>query len=84
VVTRRRGVGIGLRSQPDADGLQYLDDGGESLLEILADPKHPERRSMHQWLRGHLKNYHPYRPDHFDPAEVVFADPHDRFLMMVE
>lgn len=58
--------------------------GYEELLRILADPKHPERRSTITWLKGHAKNYHPYRPDEFDPSAVVFMDPRERFRMMWE
>ena len=49
--------------------------GFERLLAILADAKHPERRDMIRWLKGHAKNYHPYRPDRFDPGTVAFTDP---------
>jgi hypothetical protein len=58
--------------------------GYEELLRILADAKHPERRSTIAWLKGHAKNYHPYRPDEFDPAAVAFMDPAERFRMMLE
>jgi len=58
--------------------------GYGELVRILADPKHPERRSMNAWLQGHVKNYHPYRPDQFDPDAVVFSDPEERFRMMME
>jgi hypothetical protein len=58
--------------------------GYEDPLRILADARHPEHRSMILWLKGHAKNYHPYRPDHFEPDAVVFADPDERFLRMME
>jgi hypothetical protein len=58
--------------------------GYEELIGILADTKHPDRRSMIGWLKGHAKNYHPYRPDHFDPSAVKFANPEDRLRGMME
>lgn len=58
--------------------------GYEELVRILADSKHPERRGMIGWLQGHAKNYHPYRPEKFDPGSVVFSDPRERFRMMME
>src|SRR5690606_37373724 len=56
--------------------------GYEELVQVLADPKYPERGSVNAWLREHVKNYHPYRPDHFDPAAVVFSDPRERLRRM--
>ncbi len=58
--------------------------GYHELVRILADSKHPERRSMNTWLRGHVKNYYPYRPEQFEPGEVEFMNPAERFRMMME
>jgi hypothetical protein len=58
--------------------------GYEELVEVVADPRHPERRSIIAWLKGHAKNYHPYRPEYFDPRKVVFTDPGERLRRMVE
>lgn len=58
--------------------------GYERLLKILADAKHHDRRETIAWLRGHAKNYYPYRPDRFDPQGVEFHDPAVRLRMMME
>ena len=58
--------------------------GYEQLLRILADTKHPERRSMIGWLKGHAKSYHPYRPDHFEASAVEFSDPEEGLRRMWE
>ncbi len=34
---------------------------------------------MAEWLKGHAKNYWPYKPDEFDPASVAFDNPKKRF-----
>lgn len=52
----------------------YLD-----LLEILGDPQHEEYESTVDWLKGHLKNYHPHQPAQFDPASVHFDNPRIRW-----
>ena len=53
------------------------DCGGEpgylNLLEVLADPKHEEHESMLEWVGGH------YDPAAFDPADVTFDDPRERW-----
>lgn len=53
--------------------------GYERLLEILADRSHEEYREMVEWLKGHAKNYYPFKPEHFDPKKVRFDDPHERW-----
>lgn len=50
------------------------------LLAILNDPHHPEYEDHVEWLKGHVKNYFPYEPDHFDPADVHFDDPKERWI----
>jgi len=59
----------------DCGGVQ----GYQELLEIISDPNDPEYETMTSWLKNHLKNYHPYNPDEFDPAQVTFDDPSERF-----
>ncbi len=54
----------------------YLD-----LLDVLSNPQHEEHGEMVAWLKAHAKNYHPYRPGHFAPAEVRFWDPEKRWRM---
>lgn len=55
--------------------------GYENLLEVLAGPESEEKRDMGAWLKGHAKNYYPYRPEHFDPAEIKFWDPAKRWQL---
>ncbi len=53
------------------------------LLEVLADPRDEEHEDMVEWLKGHAKNYFPYRPDVFDASAVKFWDPKKRWKMMM-
>lgn len=53
--------------------------GYEELLEILSNPKHADFEGMNNWLMGHAKNYSPYDPNRFDPAEVRFDNPKKRW-----
>jgi hypothetical protein len=55
--------------------------GYENLLEVLSNPKTKECKEMVSWLKGHAKNYSPYRPEHFFPEEVVFWNPAKRWKM---
>jgi hypothetical protein len=55
--------------------------GYDELVSVLKSPGTEEYKDMVSWLKGHAKNYHPYRPDHFDPKEVKFDDPALRFRM---
>ena len=59
------------------------DCGGEAgykrLLSVLADPAHEDRKETVRWLKGHAKNYHPFKPEKFDPRQVVFSDPKVRW-----
>ena len=48
--------------------------GYEHLLEVLRQPKHPERTEMVEWLKGHAKNYHPFDPEHFEVGSVRFSN----------
>jgi hypothetical protein len=47
------------------------------LLAILADPKHEEHLEMKAWVESQKEG--PFDPEHFDPAEVVFSDPKERY-----
>ncbi len=49
------------------------------LLWIIADSSHEEHQGMVAWLKGHVKNYWPFKPDEFDPASVKFDNPKKRF-----
>lgn len=49
------------------------------LLESLRDPTHPEYEDHIAWLKGHAKNYHPYDSERFDPEEVHFDNPKQRW-----
>ncbi len=57
--------------------------GYHRLLEVLADPRDEEHDEMVEWLKGHAKNYFPYRPDLFDASAVRFWDPKKRWKMMM-
>ena len=52
--------------------------GYEELLDVLADLSHEEYEGMVEWLKGHAKNYWPYKPDEFKPASVKFDNPRKR------
>lgn len=49
--------------------------GYENLLEIISNPKHPERKERLAWLGG------AFDPDDFDPKTVVFEDPEARLQL---
>ena len=51
------------------------------LLEVLEDEGHGEHEDIKEWLRGHARNYWPYDPAHFDPGEVEFSDPKERWQL---
>ena len=55
--------------------------GYHEHLEIVAGPQGPEYREHVEWLKGHLKNYWPCDPDHFNPDDVEFWNPHKRWKM---
>lgn len=48
-------------------------------LEYEYDSSHEEYEGMVEWLKGHAKNYWPYKPDEFEPAAVKFDNPKKRF-----
>lgn len=50
--------------------------GGTAAREHAADITLKE---MREWLKGHVNVSWPYRPDHFDPADVEFCDPQERW-----
>jgi len=49
------------------------DWGYQNLLKILSNPADEEYESMLTWVGGK------YDPDHFDPAEITFDDPRERW-----
>ena len=49
------------------------------LVNILQDPSHDEYEGHVEWLKGHAKNYHPYKPDEFNPEKVHFDNPKQRW-----
>ena len=55
--------------------------GYYNMVEILANPKHPEYMEYIEWLKGHAINYFPYDPSNFDPGKVHFWNPKKRFEM---
>ena len=63
----------GARACPPEDcGGSY---GYESLLEIIANPKHKEYKGMLSWLGGK------FDPEKFNPATVKFDNPKQRFKL---
>ena len=50
-------------------------DGYYRVVKILHDPKHDEYVEYIEWLKGHAKNYHPYKTDEFNPDNVRFDNP---------
>jgi hypothetical protein len=52
--------------------------GYQDFLDIIMDPGHEEYQSMLEWAGGD------FRPEHFDPAEVVFDDPKKRLKFTLE
>lgn len=55
--------------------------GYKRLLEVLMSPGTEEYKDMNSWLKGHVKNYFPYKPESFDPKEVEFWSPEKRLRM---
>lgn len=51
--------------------------GYQNLLEILADSEHEEHADMKSWVTSMKEG--PFNPEEFDPADVVFSDPEERF-----
>jgi len=49
------------------------DGGYESFLEIIRDPEHEEHERMLTWVGGE------FDPESFDPQEVIFDDPRERW-----
>jgi hypothetical protein len=55
--------------------------GYYELIDVLKNSKHPDYQGHVEWLKSHAKNYHPYNPDYFDPEEVEFSNPKERWKM---
>lgn len=53
--------------------------GYERLLNVFATPGTEQYQDMVTWLKGHAKNYFPYRPEHFEPHAVKFWNPTKRW-----
>ena len=47
--------------------------GYENLLEIIANPKHPEYQERMEWLGDS------FNPEEFDPKLIEFDDPKKRW-----
>jgi hypothetical protein len=47
--------------------------GYAELLKIIASPKHPQHKSMIEWIGG------AFDPDSFDPKRVAFDNPKERW-----
>ena len=82
IILKEKGVkypqcigGEGACPPEDCGGLP----GYYNLLEILANPNHPEYEDEMAWLQGHLKDYYPYDPNEFDPKAVHFCNSKKRW-----
>lgn len=53
--------------------------GGATRRPTRSDSSYEEHEEMVEWLKGHAKNYWPYKPDEFEPASVKFDNPKKRF-----
>jgi hypothetical protein len=53
--------------------------GYQHLLTVLRSREHPEHTEMVDWLKGHIRNYHPFDPERFDPQTVRFSNPKKRW-----
>jgi hypothetical protein len=51
------------------------------LLDIINDLRHEEYEETIEWLKGHVGNYYPYKPDAFNPQKVHFWNPQKRWEM---
>jgi len=51
--------------------------GYQELLEVLSDPEHDEYEDIKTWVES-MKVW-PFDPEYFDPSEVEFTDPKERF-----
>lgn len=49
--------------------------GYQELIEIMANPRHPEYKDRREWLQGK------FAPEDFDPAAVEFDDPEARYMI---
>ncbi len=54
------------------------------LLHALADPNHPEREELLQWLGGNPRRSGAWNPEAFDPAQVKFSSAARRLRRMLE
>ena len=52
--------------------------GYAELLEAIADRRHPEHNSMLEWVGG------VFDPNAFDPKDVVFDNPRERWRRAFE
>ncbi len=73
-VTYPRCIGGKRNSPPEDCGGPW---GYENLLEVLSDPEHAEYEEMKEWadsMKGGL-----FEPEAFNPKEVLFDTPQERF-----
>ena len=55
--------------------------GYQNLLMILEDPEHDEYESTREWVDSKKG---PFDPKHFNPSEVKFVCPNERFMRSFE
>jgi hypothetical protein len=87
ILSRERGTKYpvcigGARACPpeDCGGL----GGYTDMISILRNPHHEEHRQMIGWLKGHAKNYYPFDPERFEPAQVLFDNPKRRLKRTID
>lgn len=58
------------------------DSGYFRVVDVMSGKKQNydgERKEMMEWLKGHPNVDWPYRPNHFEPSNVRFDDPDERW-----
>jgi hypothetical protein len=49
------------------------------VLEILGNPDHEEYEETVEWAKGQTRGGRTYQPDKFDPEDVNFDNPKQRW-----
>lgn len=58
--------------------------GYGELLLILNDKSDNRYKEMVFWLKNHVKNYYPIKPEYFNPKAVKFDDPKERLELLFD
>ena len=51
------------------------------LKKLKFSPRSDEYKDITSWLKNHVTNYHPYKPNSFNSNKVYFWDPKERWEM---